>query len=75
MKYSIVPTHIDQIRVGDVVEIDGILKTVGKNNLKHGGFCGTTLWGDSYKSGTVLVRKAVIHTACNQLQKEVYEAV
>lgn len=62
MNYSIVPTHISQIRVGDVVEIDGILKTVGKNNLKHGGFCGTTLWGDSYRSGTVLVPKAVIHT-------------
>lgn len=61
MNYSIVPTHINLIRVGDVVEIDGILKTVGKNNLKRG-FCGTTLWGDSYRSGTMLVRKAVIHT-------------
>lgn len=61
MNYSIVPTHIDQIRVGDVVEIDGILKTVGKNNLKCG-FMGTTLWGDSYKCGTVPVPKAVIHT-------------
>ncbi len=62
MNYSIVLTHIDQIRVGDVVEIDGILKTVGKNNLKYGGFCGTTLWGDSYKSGHQFVRKAEIHT-------------
>lgn len=62
MNYSIVLTHIDQIKVGDVVEIDGVLKTVGKNNLKRGGFCGTTLWGDSYRSGTVPVRRAEIHT-------------
>lgn len=62
MNYSIVLTHIDQIKVGDVVEIDGVLKTVGKNNLKRGGFCGTTLWGDSYMGGHTLVRKAEIHT-------------
>ena len=35
MNYSIVLTHIDQIRVGDVVEIDGILKTVGEERKQE----------------------------------------
>lgn len=63
LQYTIVPTHIDQIRVGDTVEIDGVLKTVCRGNLKFGGFHGTTLWGDSFKSGYELVRKAVIFHA------------
>lgn len=52
-------THIDLIRVGDTVLIDGLAKTVCQHNLKRGGFCGTTLWGDSYRSGTVPVQKVV----------------
>lgn len=61
MNYTIVPTHIDEIRAGDTVEINGVLKTVGRNNIKAGGFCGTTLWGDSFKSGRELVRKVVFN--------------
>ena len=62
MDYSISLTHIDLIRPGDTVEIDGQLKTVCPNNIKRG-FIGTTLWGDSYKLGSVPVRLAVIKTA------------
>lgn len=62
MNYPIVPVHISQIRVGDTVQVEGLLKTVGRSNLKFGGFCGTTLWGDSYRSGTLLVPRAVIDT-------------
>lgn len=44
--------HISTIRVGDTVVCpDGVERTVGKDNLKIGGFCGTTLWGDSYRLG------------------------
>lgn len=62
MDYAISLTHIDLIRPGDTVEIDGQLKTVCPNNIKRG-FMGTTLWGDSYKLGTVPVRRAIIKTA------------
>lgn len=51
--------HISTIRVGDTVVIDGVMKTVGKNNLKHDRFMGTTLWGDSFKSGKTPVKKVV----------------
>ena len=48
--------HIDTVRVGDVVRCtDGVDRTVGPQNLKRGGFMGTTLWGDSYKCGTTAV--------------------
>lgn len=49
--------HINEIKVGDTVVYQGELKTVNGQYLKHGGFCGTTLWGDSFKSGTELVHR------------------
>lgn len=58
--YPVKLTHIDDIKVGDVVEVDGIQRTVSPDKLKKGGFCGTTLWGDSYRAGTILVRQAVL---------------
>lgn len=50
--------HIDTICRDDVVFHDGKVRTVGKN-LRHGGLCGTTLWGDSYRLGTVAVKLVV----------------
>ena len=55
----IVPTHIDLIRPGDTVEINGVLKTVCKKDIRRG-FEGTTLWGDSYHLGTTPVRLVMI---------------
>lgn len=50
------PVHIDTVRIGDTVRCpDGKVRTVGPQNLKRGGFMGTTLWGDSYKLGTSAV--------------------
>ncbi len=63
MKYPTVPTHISLIRPGDVVEVDGTQRTVCPANLKRGGFMGTTLWGDSYRCGTVPVQRAVMPNA------------
>lgn len=48
--------HISTIRVGDVVEHLGEVKTVGARYPKRGGLFGPTLWGDSYRAGTVPVR-------------------
>ena len=62
VRYHIKPIHIDLIRVGDTIEIDGDLLTVSPGNLKKGGFYGTTLWGDSYRLGRALVNLAVIET-------------
>lgn len=49
--------HIDSIRAGDCVEHDGRFMTVCRNDLKRG-FMGITLFGDSYRLGTVPVVKA-----------------
>ena len=50
------PVNVDTIRVGDTVEIDGLLKTVCPGDIKSG-FMGVTLFGDSYRLGTVPVIK------------------
>lgn len=69
MKYHIKEVHIDDIRVGDVVEIDGVLKTVSHENIRKGGFMGSSLWGDSYRMGTKLVKLAIIETPSHQRSK------
>jgi hypothetical protein len=49
--------HISLIKVGDVIDRDGKETTVCAHNIKRGGFMGTTLFGDSYKSGYELVKR------------------
>ena len=61
MTHTGTPTHINLIHPGDTVLIDGHLKTVSPNDLKRG-FVGTTLWGDSYKLGTVHVQRVTFGT-------------
>jgi len=56
---KLTPVHISTIKSGDTIEHEGKLTTVCANNIKRGGFCGDTLFGDSYRSGTVLVKKVV----------------
>lgn len=58
-KVELESVHISQIAVGDTVKHEGYLRTVCKSNLHNGGFCGTTLWGDSYRSGTIAVQRVV----------------
>jgi hypothetical protein len=64
MELSQFPTkevHISTIKSGDtIIHVDGHVRTVCKNNIKRRGFCGDTLFGDSYQSGTVLVKKILI---------------
>lgn len=52
--------HIDDIKPGDVVFHDGKIMTVNDKDLKKGGFMGTTLFGDSYRSGSKKVELVVI---------------
>lgn len=56
---KIEPVHISNISVGDTIEREGKIMTISGNNLKTNTFMGTTLFGDSYKLGTVLVNKVV----------------
>ena len=54
--------HISKISAGDTIVHNGKLTTVCGNNIKRGGFCGDTLFGDSYRLGTQLVKKVVAWT-------------
>lgn len=58
--------HISVIRIGDAVMCpDGFIRTVGRKDLKIGGFCGDTLWGDSYRLGTIPVKRVVDNNLLN----------
>ena len=60
MNFNIEKVHISKIRPGNTVEHNGTICTVGRNDIKTGGFMGRTLFGDSYSLGTQLVRKLQI---------------
>jgi len=49
--------HISTIVGGDTVIHNGELKTVCFKDIKHGGFMGSSLFGDSYTLGRTPVRK------------------
>ena len=51
--------HISTIQGCDTVIHNGEMKTVCFNNIKQGGFFGTSLFGDSYNMGTKLVTKVI----------------
>ena len=63
IRYILAPTHISQIKAGDTILVRGNLRTVCKHDIKHDGFVGLTVWGDSYKGGLELVPKADIFHA------------
>lgn len=59
MRYKIKEVHISAIKIGDIVYCpDGNIRTVGPHDLKNG-FMGVTLWGDSYRLGTIPVKKVI----------------
>ena len=62
--------HITDIQVGDCVEHNGKIMTVCRKDLKST-FMGTTLFGDSYRSGTVpVVRCTPVHVMPKLTPKE-----
>jgi len=51
--------HISTIKHGDtILHVDGNIRTVSNSNIKRG-FCGITLFGDSYRMETQLVEKII----------------
>lgn len=65
LNYTLKPTHISLIKPDDIVMLDGKLRTVCPANIKRGGLLGVTLWGDSYRGGTLPVPKAVLAKPVN----------
>jgi hypothetical protein len=66
--YDTEKIHIDLLRVGDTILHNGEVKTISGNNLKRGGFMGTTVFGDSYNSGNkkvTLIRKLKLKVGWN----------
>ena len=55
--FIIEPVHKDEIKAGDTILLDGELKTVCRNNIRKGGFCGTTIHGESFKLGLEPVKR------------------
>lgn len=56
-----VEVHISQIRPGDtILHTDGNIRTVCRCNIKRDSFMGISLFGDTYKLGTILVKKLKI---------------
>lgn len=60
MKKTIIQKHISLIKNGDTVIHNGNEMTVNNHNIKSG-FCGTTLFGDSYRMGTIPVQVVVFN--------------
>jgi hypothetical protein len=58
MKYNIKKINILDVRAGDTVVIGGELKTVCKKDIARS-FAGVTLFGDSYRLGTLQVTLAL----------------
>ena len=52
--------HISTIKAGDTIIHNGKESTVCKKDITIGGFMGTSVFGDSYRSGTKLV-EAVLY--------------
>jgi len=60
VKRKIQEVHISSIAHGDtILHIDGNVRTVSRGNIKRG-FTGITLFGDSYRMGSILVKKIII---------------
>ena len=57
--------HISQIAAGDTIEHNGKLSTVCTKDIHRGGFCGDTIFGDSYRSGALPVKKVVAWVGAN----------
>lgn len=52
--------HISQVRVGDAIVCpDGCVRTICANDIKRNSFMGTSIWGDSYKIGSVPVKRVI----------------
>lgn len=56
-----VEVHISEIRPGDtILHSDGKIRTVCSNNIKRDSFMGISLFGDTYRLGTIPVKKMML---------------
>ena len=55
--FIIEPVHKDDIVQGDVILLYGEITIVCGNNIRKGGFCGTTIHGNSFKLGREPVKR------------------
>lgn len=56
-----VKVHISQIRLGDtILHTDGKVRTVCRKDITRNNFTGISLFGDSYRLGTMPVKKLLI---------------
>jgi len=55
--------HISEIKAGDTVILNGQIKTVNEPNIGRCSLLGTTLWGDSYHSGSILIERVLVNSA------------
>ena len=62
-KYNIVEAHKEEIKSGDLILFNGVVKTVCKNNIKRDSFMGLTIFGDNYKGGKLKVKKVINYKA------------
>lgn len=55
---NVVEVHISEIRSGDtILHTDGKIRTVCEKNITRDRFMGIALFGDSYRLGTISVKK------------------
>jgi len=60
MSYDVIDTHISLIKSGDTILHNGDLKTVTNSNISSGFMgMGICIFGDSYRLGTVPVKKVI----------------
>lgn len=56
-----IDVHISDIYPGGtILHLDGNIRTVGRTDIKRNKFRGITLFGDSYRLGTIPVKKLII---------------
>lgn len=62
---EITNVNISKIRSGDTIFFNGVLRTVSSSDIKSG-FCGVTLFGDSYNLGRLPVKKVLFLVPTNK---------
>ena len=70
--FTVVEVNISQIHAGDVVLHGGHLRTLCPKDIKLGGLLGKSIWGDSYRSGSIPVKRALFGK-CNERFKETHK--
>jgi hypothetical protein len=59
MNYDITEVHVSTIQGGDTILYNDKITTVSFNNIKRDSFIGNTIFGDSFHSGNILVKKII----------------